>query len=422
MTTQHSFVWYGTLNEGFTFRAEGKCRKFTRRSGLTRYIHRVTLQNLYPNSVYVYRCGSFEGISRIFQFKTFPIGPAWSPRLIIYGDMGWEGAAIVPYLENEIKQNGVDVIAHIGDIAYNMDTDNGRVGDGFLRMIEPVASAVPYMTTMGNHEQAQYVLNELQLTKIMTTMSNLAKTPRCITKNQFLLTCQPLYFFSNFSHYKNAFSMPGRSEGMFYSFDLGPAHFVAISTEVYYFPQYGIESIKTQYNWLQNDLTVAFKNRHNRPWIIVLQHRPFYCSSDTNEDCSHERSILRTCCINNNEYGLEDLYYRNGVDIIFAGHMHYYERSWPLYNNEVYNGSSGPYTNPGATVHIITGAAGMVSGTETASNIDPNKFPFYSRDNSYTVLNIINNTHVCLEQISTTQNGQIIDHMWLIKEYKTRTV
>lgn len=77
--------------------------------------------------------------------------------------MGWEGAAIVPYLENEIKQNGVDVIAHIGDIAYNMDTDNGRVGDGFLRMIEPVASAVPYMTTMGNHEQAQYVLNELQV-------------------------------------------------------------------------------------------------------------------------------------------------------------------------------------------------------------------------------------------------------------------
>ncbi|KAK6634052.1 hypothetical protein RUM44_004660 [Polyplax serrata] len=381
MTTQHSFVWYGTLNEGFTFRAEGKCRKFIRKSGLTRYIHRVTLQNLYPNSVYVYRCGSFEGISRIFQFKTFPIGPAWSPRLIIYGDMGWEGAAIVPYLENEIKQNGVDVIAHIGDIAYNMDTDNGRVGDGFLRMIEPVASAVPYMTTMGNHEQAH-----------------------------------------NFSHYKNAFSMPGRSEGMFYSFDLGPAHFVAISTEVYYFPQYGIESIKTQYNWLQHDLTVAFKNRHNRPWIIVLQHRPFYCSSDTNEDCSHKRSILKTCYINNNEYGLEDLYYRNGVDIIFAGHMHYYERSWPLYNNEVYNGSSGPYTNPGATVHIITGAAGMVSGTETASNIDPNKFPFYSRDNSYTVLNIINNTHVCLEQISTTQNGQIIDHMWLIKEYKTGTV
>lgn len=54
--------------------------------------------------------------------------------------------------------------------------------------------------------------------------------------------------------------MPGRSEGMFYSFDLGPAHFVAISTEVYYFPQYGIESIKTQYNWLQHDLTVQSAN------------------------------------------------------------------------------------------------------------------------------------------------------------------
>lgn len=40
-----------------------------------------------------------------------------------------------------------------GDFAYNMDQDNARVGDRFMRLIEPVAASLPYMTCPGNHEQ-----------------------------------------------------------------------------------------------------------------------------------------------------------------------------------------------------------------------------------------------------------------------------
>ena len=36
--------------------------------------------------------------------------------------------------------------------------------------------------------------------------------------------------FSNFSNYKARFSMPGGAENMFYSLDLGPVHFVIVST------------------------------------------------------------------------------------------------------------------------------------------------------------------------------------------------
>ena len=36
--------------------------------------------------------------------------------------------------------------------------------------------------------------------------------------------------FSNFSNYKARFSMPGDAENMFYSLDLGPVHFVIVST------------------------------------------------------------------------------------------------------------------------------------------------------------------------------------------------
>ena len=47
-----------------------------------------------------------------------------------------------------------DAILHIGDFAYDMDQDNGRVGDEFMRNIEPIAAYLPYMTCPGNHEQA----------------------------------------------------------------------------------------------------------------------------------------------------------------------------------------------------------------------------------------------------------------------------
>lgn len=40
-----------------------------------------------------------------------------------------------------------------GDFAYNMDQDNARVGDRFMRLIEPVAASLPYMTCPGNHEE-----------------------------------------------------------------------------------------------------------------------------------------------------------------------------------------------------------------------------------------------------------------------------
>ena len=76
-----------------------------------------------------------------------------------------------------------------------------------------------------------------------------------------------------------------------------------------------------------------------------------------------------------------------GVDIVLGGHEHIYERYWPIYNFQVFiiilllfiltildfitcsdittfnsikvkNGSyEEPYTDPGAPVHIVTGAA-----------------------------------------------------------------
>jgi len=60
--------------------------------------------------------------------------------------------------------------------------------------------------------------------------------------------------------------MPGGYENMMYSFNLGPAHFISISTEFYYFLYYGIKPVVLQYEWLVNDLKV---NLHS---IIYYLH------------------------------------------------------------------------------------------------------------------------------------------------------
>jgi len=50
--------------------------------------------------------------------------------------------------------------------------------------------------------------------------------------------------------------MPGNSEGLWYSFNVGPVHIIAFSTEVYYNLNYGIKGLIKQYYWLEADLEV----------------------------------------------------------------------------------------------------------------------------------------------------------------------
>ena len=52
--------------------------------------------------------------------------------------------------------------------------------------------------------------------------------------------------------------MPESSPGdMFYSFDVGPVHLVSVSTEFYYYVNYGFKMVANQYKWFVEDLEVS---------------------------------------------------------------------------------------------------------------------------------------------------------------------
>lgn len=86
----------------------------------------------------------------------------------------------------------------------------------------------------------------------------------------------------------------GMINNHFYSFNVGPVHFVSFSTEFYFFLNYGWSQLMRQYNWLEQDLKLASspENRAKRPWIVALGHRPMYCSTDDRDDCSFKESIV----------------------------------------------------------------------------------------------------------------------------------
>lgn len=119
----------------------------------TQYIHKVVLKNLKPKTRYEYNCGSDFGWSATFSFVTPPEGNSWSPSLAIFGDMGNENAQSLPRLQQDTQKGMYDAIIHVGDFAYDMDTDNAEVGDAFMRQIETIAAYVPYMVCPGNHEE-----------------------------------------------------------------------------------------------------------------------------------------------------------------------------------------------------------------------------------------------------------------------------
>lgn len=176
--------------------------------------------------------------------------------------------------------------------------------------------------------------------------------------------------------------MPGGTENLFYSFNLGPVHFIGISTEFYYFLNYGLKPLVFQYSWLEKDLQEAAKpqNRALRPWVIVYGHRPMYCSNENDNDCTHSETLTRVGWPFVHLFGLEELFYRFGVDVEIWAHEHSYERLWPIYNYKVLNGSyERPYHNPKAPVHIVTGSAGCKEGREPFLSNIPEWSAFHSQ-------------------------------------------
>jgi len=180
-------------------------------------------------------------------------------------------------------------------------------------LIQPIAARVPYMVAPGNHE-----------------------------------------FWFNFTSYKSRFFMPGvasqggSGDNMFYSFNLANIHFVAMNSETAVDTAWFSEN---EQKWLINDLQSV--DRKEYPWVICYWHRPMYCSNNNDGDCVNMAQILRS-------QGEETLYNYH-ADLLIYGHVHDYERTYPMYQSQLVSTS---YDDAKAPVHIVNGAAGNREGND----------------------------------------------------------
>ncbi|HZN59714.1 MAG TPA: metallophosphoesterase family protein [Planctomycetota bacterium] len=137
----------------------------------------------------------------------------------------------------------------------------------------------------------------------------------------------------------------------YYSFVYGHSLWIALDTN----QEVGPGSAPAA--WLESELS-----REGFFWKIVYFHHPMYSSSGG--EPPHRAQ-------------LEPLFLRYGVDLVFQGHTHYYERTFPMDGGNPTTNSPGPeYVNPGAPIYVVTGGGG---GTLITANPKPFSAVYASR-------------------------------------------
>lgn len=308
------------------------------------YIHHVLLTELKPLTTYYYQCGDFmiQSISDILHFKTLPY-PGDNTK-IIFGVLGDIGQTIhsVSTINNLIKEKNIDMILHAGDLSY-ADCQQ-PLWDSYGEMIEPLSSFLPWMVCPGNHE---IEFNGTDYMNLFTAFEKRYRMPyvkpaifgdviikSAVNPKTGMPYCTPSIFQSEYNY--------GNS---FYSFDSGLAHIIYLN------PYTNSSPTSLQYNWLQNNL--AEINRTITPWIIIVMHCPWY-SSNVNHYADSQTILMRE--------SMEQLFYEYKVNIVFNGHVHDYERTYPVYRNE---------TDIHGPVYITIGNAGNLEGLDNRYNEQP---------------------------------------------------
>ena len=160
-----------------------------------------------------------------------------------------------------------------------------------------------------------------------------------------------------------------------------------------------------QFMWLRAEMAASSTPAAKKvtPWLIVMAHRPIYCSTADFYDCALNGPT-------NLAPVLEPLLLQAGADLFVAGHLHNYERSWPVRNQSVlrhsykWNGT-GPY----GTVHMVVGNAGDDEGmTDTWVDPQPGWSAFRTAKLGWVRLTVHSAIELVVELIDSV-DGDVLD-------------
>ncbi|KAF0976862.1 hypothetical protein FDP41_004157 [Naegleria fowleri] len=302
----------------------------------------ILLSNLEYSTKYYYQCGFMLNdnvTSDIYYFHTRSdprTSESLETTIVMYGDQGTTNSKhVIAQVGEFVKNfNGTNMfVYHLGDISYADDFPGliyQAIWTKYMIMMEQIMPYTSYMVLPGNHE----------------------KGPKLEPYHKFEL---------GFMAYNHRFFMPLRNtsqygHNMWYSFEHGPITFVSISTETNYpnafYSEYNFKG--DQLAWLEH--TLSSIDRKKTPWVIVVGHRPVYSSKHgfSTADGQVSGESLRI------QSAFEDIIVKYHVDIMMVGHVHSYERTYPVYKTQVERKNN--FHNLRYPIHIVNGAGGCIEG------------------------------------------------------------
>jgi len=279
-----------------------------------------TVSGLLPGEKFKYWV--IHGGKVVFEAESQARKGRGSPhRFVVVGDMG-NGSVEAARIAYRIYENKPDLLAITGDVVYM----HGRASEYLRRFLPvynsrvtelgvgaPILSEVLSFTSIGNHcvgktehftspsfsehpdLHAFFMYWSLPLNGPLTDARAKGNIPELNGDeqriNRFLKVAG------------DRFPRMGN-----YSLDYGDAYWLVLDANAYM--DWTSEELRA---WVDKELTAAKDAR----WKFVNFHQPGFSSNPKHGQEKRMRLLA-------------DLFQKHGVDVVFAGHCHYYERTYPL--------------------------------------------------------------------------------------------
>lgn len=324
---------------------------------VSRTNHEVKLTGLSPYTRYYYSIGSaFDTLTpetaettsftpgapaptaADYTFRTSPTpGTPVNTRIWIVGDCGRGTQVQASGRDAYYSYNGgasftgtriPDLNLQLGDNAYNSGTET-EYQTGYFNMYANIFRKMPQWSTLGNHDANNGDTNPA--------------------------TVHP--YFNMFT-FPTAGECGGVASGTehYYSFDYGNIHFICLDSQA---SSTAVDNPATPLvnedgpmaAWLRLDLAST-----TQTWIIAFWHHPPYSKGSHDSDTEAQMVNMRS--------NFNPILEAGGVDLVFVGHSHNYERSVLL---DSHYGVSSTISaamkfdaGNGSTTGMTTGASGVI--------------------------------------------------------------
>jgi predicted phosphodiesterase len=315
--------------------------------------YRAELAGLPFDSKVTYRVALGDAVVREGAFTTR--ASAEKPvRFVAVGDLA-NGKPEQNRIAHQISLQKPDFLVALGDIVYS----GGRVSQ-YLHHFwttyndvdkpgektgAPLMASIPFYPVLGNHDADNSKLPEIPDAFGAFYFFSVPKNGPGIGP-----WITPL---GKDAKVANAFRAAAGAEYPAlngYSFDYGPAHFLCLDSNSYTV----VEALQA---WVEKDLRAS-----RQPWKFVCFHAPAFHTSPQH----YSEQKLRL---------LAPVFERCGVDVVFAGHVHNYQRTKPLHFtpnpprrdprgrvngdfviDRAFDGKTN--TSPKGVIHIVSGGGG----------------------------------------------------------------